>query len=111
MGTRTDLYLRRRVGGSDLALYAEGAIGEDHTRLPFTGKIRKSRKAHDADCGHKIRIGDQYFDVRSSFLAGVAVRYCKKCLDAAENTPWDFEDDLEEHEQVMDSLTESDWGF
>lgn len=101
------LNFRRQLGGTNLALYAGGEIGEDSVRLPFSGKLRKSRKVHNADCGHRIHIGEQYLDARSSSLPGTAVRYCKKCLREAENAPWDFEDDIKEHEEILDGLTDS----
>ena len=104
----TNIYFRRRVGGSDLALYIESNVGEDHRCLPYTGKFRKSRKIYDAHCGHKIQCGSLYFDARSSSLPGTAVRYCKDCLSRAENAEWDFEDGLVEHEEVMDSLSDDD---
>ena len=98
------IYFRRRLGGSDLALFVEGNVGE----VPYTGKFRTSRKPHEANCGHKIQRGSLYFDARSSSLQGVAIRYCKVCADRAVNFEWDYEDDLVEHDEIMLSLSDEE---
>lgn len=108
--TASGIYFRREVGGMGLALYREGRVGEDHQILTYTGKFRKSRKDYSADCGHKIKSGSLYFDARSASLTGIAIRYCKDCLDNAARAEWDFEDDLMEQNEVMDTSSDDDWG-